>query len=779
MKGFFAYPSERFQAVDTIKASISQLEQFHAVNEIVDWAELDVPGHFISTEVLHGIANADFLVADITQLNFNVTYEIGFAIGEGKRVILVRNAAYAKASDAQIRQVGIFDTLGYRQYENSRELTANIKEIRDLNPLIRDAQIDRGQPIYVTKTKFQSDYAIRIAARLKKSGLGYRSFDPTEQPRLSALDAIAQVSRSAGVLVHFLPNSADDALIHNIRGAFIAGLAEGLGRTSLLFQEGEEPVPLDYRDFVKSITHPSVIDEAIADFAGEVVAKLSEAEASIELREASVLDKVNFGASSAENEITDLAEYYLDTDEFRRALHGEARLIVGRKGSGKSAVFFRIRDKISSSRRNVVLDLKPDGYQLVKLKDRVLVAMDHGSQEHTITAFWQCVLLLEIARAALQLDRSNYRLDNAIYKTYQQLEDKYKEYGYDSGQGDFAERISSLIYRIEGRFDVDAVGRGEQVTLSTPEVTKLIYDTSIRKIEDAVSEHLQAKDGLWVLFDNIDKGWKPTGIDSSDILTLRALLEASRKLERALSAQDIVVRFLVFLRNDVYELLLDQMADRGKEQKVLVDWRDREALKELVRRRIAVGLGSKEDFDRLWAKVAIRHVDGEDSYQYLVDRCLMRPRYLLDLLKYARGSALTLRHEKISDEDIKKAVSYFSTDIVQDTNLELRDIFPRYDGLLYAFIGQKASIASDDAKLALMEFGVDEKDWDSVIRLMIWFGVLGVRDQQYESQYIFDRNYNAKTFEEFVKVQVRAGRPLLINPAFWDGLGIEASGHDA
>jgi len=55
---------------------------------------------------------------------------------------------------------------------------------------------------------------------------------------------------------------------------------------------------------------------------------------------------------------------------------------------------------------------------------------------------------------------------------------------------------------------------------------------------------------------------------------------------------------------------------------------------------------------------------------------------------------------------------------------------------------------------------------------------LGIRDQQYESQYIFDRNYNAKTFEEFVKVQVRAGRPLLINPAFWDGLGIEASEHD-
>src|SRR3546814_4954444 len=68
----------------------------------------------------------------------------------------------------------------------------------------------------------------------------------------------------------------------------------------------------------------------------------------------------------------------------------------------------------------------------------------------------------------------------------------------------------------------------------------------------------------------------------------------------------------------------------------------------------------------------------------------MRPRYLLDLLKHARGRALTLRHEKITDDDIDQAVSFFSTDVVQDTNLELRDVFPAHDGILYAFIGAKS-----------------------------------------------------------------------------------------
>src|SRR3546814_10782917 len=96
----------------------------------------------------------------------------------------------------------------------------------------------------------------------------------------------------------------------------------------------------------------------------------------------------------------------------------------------------------------------------------------------------------------------------------------------------------------------------------------------VKKLSDAIVDHLKRKGALWILFDNIDKGWTPTGIDASDILTLKALLEASRKLQRSLTADGVEARSLFFLRNDVYELLLDRTADRGKEQKVLVGWRD-------------------------------------------------------------------------------------------------------------------------------------------------------------------------------------------------------------
>lgn len=771
MKGFFAYPAS-VPAMETLRTALAELKQFHAVAEIQSWEELDIPGRFISEQVLHQIDKSDFLVADITVLNFNVTYEIGYAIGRGKRLVLVRNSGFMGLADEAIKKLGIFDTLGYETYQNARDLVAKIKLFRDRQPLIRDVQIDHNQPIYVTKTRTQSDYAIRIAARLKKSGLGYRSFDPAEQPRLSALDAINQVQKSIGILVHFIPSAMDDAVAHNLRGAFIAGLAEGLSKHRLLLQEAYDPVPIDYRDLVTVVSHPSKLDEAVADLAGEVVGSLSDASAGDDVKESSILDRLHFGASSAENEISDLPEYYLDTDEFRRALRGEVRLIVGRKGSGKSAVFFRVRDKVSSTRRNVVLDLKPDGYQLVKFKDRVLSAMDKGTQEHTITAFWQSVLLLEVARAALQLDRESYRLDDDLYPVYKQLDEKYREYGYDSGQGDFAERISNLIYRIEGRFSA-AAGK-EEVSLSTPQVTSLIYDHDIAKLSDALIAFLQKKDALWILFDNIDKGWTPTGIDASDILTLRALLDATRKMQRTLAHHQVDAKVLVFVRNDVYELLINQTADRGKEQKVIVDWRDPDALRQLVFLRIVASLPElrKESFEDIWSRLAVRHVNGEDSYQYIVDRCLMRPRYLIELLKYARGGALTLGHEKITENDILKAESVFSTDLVQDTNLELRDVFPQYDGLLYAFIGAPSECSVDDIKVRLVLAKVDEKDVERVMQLLQWYGVVGIRDEQHEPRYIYDKNYSLAIFEAFFKAR-QDSSPVVIHPSFWRGLDMK------
>jgi ABC-type uncharacterized transport system ATPase subunit len=105
-------------------------------------------------------------------------------------------------------------------------------------------------------------------------------------------------------------------------------------------------------------------------------------------KEQSVLERLSFGASAAENEFRELAGYYLDTDQFQRALRGEVRLVVGRKGSGKTAIFAQVRDRIRPNSQNIVVDLRPDGYQLIKFKEMVLKYLGAGALEHTVLKTW-------------------------------------------------------------------------------------------------------------------------------------------------------------------------------------------------------------------------------------------------------------------------------------------------------------------------------------------------------------------------------------------------------
>jgi hypothetical protein len=422
---FFAYPASPELLSETVEQAIKNLREKSGVTTVQSWRETDIAGRFVAEQVLNKINDVSALIADITQLNFNVAYEIGFALGRGKRVVLTRLKGFT-ANPPLAADVGIFDTLGYLEYQNAAELEGIIRGVTDPSPSLRNIYpLNQNVPVYLIEARFRTDPVTRIISRVKKARLFFRSFDPQETPRLSGSEAFEQVAQSFGVLLHLLPHNMLDAPIHNIRVAFLGGLAEGFGKVLLILQDGEEPVPVDYRDLVKVFIHPSQIDDAIADFAPKVTEALQEARYVEIEKEHSILEKITFGSSAAENEFTNLSGYYLETDQFQRALRGEVRLVVGRKGSGKTAIFAQVRDRIRRNRINIVVDLRPDGYQLLKFKEMVLRYLGQGALEHTVTAFWEYLLLLEICYKLLEKDRVPHTRDRRLLEPYRRLASLY------------------------------------------------------------------------------------------------------------------------------------------------------------------------------------------------------------------------------------------------------------------------------------------------------------------------------------------------------------------
>jgi hypothetical protein len=258
---------------------------------------------------------------------------------------------------------------------------------------------------------------------------------------------------------------------------------------------------------------------------------------------------------------------------------------------------------------------------------------------------------------------------------------------------------------------------------------------------------------------------------------IRALLEATRKLERQLQRREVSCATLAFLRNDVYELMVSETPDRGKEGRVALDWSDADLLRELLRRRLLSSNLPDKPFDDLWQRICVSHVHGEESSQYLMDRCLMRPRALIDLANHCRGFAVNLRHTKIELEDIRKGFDAFSSDLVQEIGYEIRDVFPEAENVLYAFIDEPQAFPASSLATLLQGRGIPHDKVASVIEVLLWYGVLGIRRADGNVTYIYSVNYEIQILKGIIQKLEADGVVYVVNPAFVPGLQIRDGHH--
>jgi hypothetical protein len=770
---FVVYPSQPAGIGTAINGAASSATT--STRKFETWPQLDTFGRFLIDGILQKIDAATFVVADITRLNANVTFEIAYAIGKQKRVILVLNSALSPDTK-DIGKLGVFDTLGYQTYANAEALAECLGRIDSTTPLTVPAtRLDRSSPIYVLETLHKTDGALRIIARIKKARIGFRSFDPAEQPRLSALEAIQNVGVSAATVVHLLSVEATDQQFNNLRGAFIAGLSYGFGKETLILQECPDQVPLDYRDFVVPYRSPDDIDKPIGELVPRVTELvLSVTETGTKPRLGGIAE-IDLGASAAENEIQQLGAYYVQTDQYGQALSGNVRLAVGRKGSGKSALFFQLRDRIRSDRKVVVLDLKPEGHQLKRFKDAVLQTVGDAVQEHLVAAFWEYVILLELCHKILEKDRLVHMRDHTLFEPYKRLARLYENDDLIA-EGDFSERMQSLVQRIVDEFRANA--KSGSAVPTAKEVVQLIYKHDMSKLRDELAMYLRLKKGAWILFDNIDKGWPTRGVEPADIVQLRGLLDATRSVERHLQRDEVAVHTLVFLRNDVYELLVNDTPDRGKETRVSLDWSDGDMLRELYLRRFIVATKSAKDTDfaTAWHRLFVSHIDGEDTSEYLIERSLMRPRSFLNLVNACKGVAVNFHHEKVQTADIEKAAVVYSSDIANELGLEIRDVFPVAADLLYQFLGSKPRATLKQLQAIFEKTGVPSERYRELAEILLWFCFLGVvpRDGARGGQetYAYNVHYDMKKLKHLAGDLLEADAVFSINKAFWPFLEI-------
>ncbi|WP_343630688.1 hypothetical protein, partial [Roseateles sp.] len=146
-KAFVAYASKDERLAAMIASGVAKANR--KVGKTIQyspWPFNDIAGNPLISPILEGIEGSKYVVADITYLNLNVVYEVGYSIGKSRRCFLVRHSP--TEGDKRIaREAGIFDTLGYDTYRDDEELANSLTAFVDPKPLPLPAELDRLAPV--------------------------------------------------------------------------------------------------------------------------------------------------------------------------------------------------------------------------------------------------------------------------------------------------------------------------------------------------------------------------------------------------------------------------------------------------------------------------------------------------------------------------------------------------------------------------------------------------------------------------------------------------------
>ncbi len=120
IKGFFAYPSTPPAVAEVIRNAAERINVRPDL-KILLWQDLRAGGKIIIREICDSIEKSVLFLSDLTGVNPNVMFELGFAVARNKRawVVLDTTRSSAKRDYDQLR---LLTGIGYCSYTNSQDI---------------------------------------------------------------------------------------------------------------------------------------------------------------------------------------------------------------------------------------------------------------------------------------------------------------------------------------------------------------------------------------------------------------------------------------------------------------------------------------------------------------------------------------------------------------------------------------------------------------------------------------------------------------------------------
>lgn len=456
-----------------------------------------------------------------------------------------------------------------------------------------------------------------------------------------------------------------------------------------------------------------------------------------------------------------LTSAFLETADYKTLIDATDRpIVVGRRGTGKSAMAFHLARHWGGAARTDTISLAPTEEQIIGLRE--MMPEYFGSKYNLVRAgarnAWRYALLAE---AAIVLAR-HYKFHHLHHSALLQRH-----------ATDWSSLGSDVSMRLRRR--LREVGLHLDASSRIAEISSLL---ELSAIQDAVGAALDELNHQVVfIIDRVDEGYEPdeAGVAIVDGLLLAAI-DVNTRLDNA--------RVTLFLRDNMARAVeqLDPDYSRDVEGQVLrLHWEESQLFSLICNRlRLAFDLEAESD-TKIWNRCTARELQGRDGFKRCLRLTLYRPRDILALLNDAFLVAARDGRQQIIETDVDQTAREISRKRLTDLHKEYSVILPGLQQYTASFAEASREMSVPDVyKLVdqgLERFGEDEAAAQTftllntpsdVAHALYSVGFLGVKDPVTT---VAAFCHDGRPLDHELKETDR----MMVHPCYWMALGITHS----
>lgn len=472
-----------------------------------------------------------------------------------------------------------------------------------------------------------------------------------------------------------------------------------------------------------------------------------------------VIETNRLGDGTAENDQRMLTSAFVPTADFRSLIESDERtVVVGRRGTGKSALFLELQRHWKADKRVHVLGFAPEDDEVIGFRSMLKpFSTSFNLARASTRLLWRYAILMEVAAA---LER-NYKATKLVAED-EVVTTHVKKWQTTKG---------SLLQKCR------AIAKGF-LSVDSPEeaVGDLSANLELGDVEPRIFNILSKTERKFVvLMDRLDEGYEPDSIGIGIITGLvYASIELNKKTEK--------IRPIIFLRDNIYRAVSKEDPDYSRNiegQVIRLHW-DWAQLLVLVAARMRVSFNLEFERDqRIWDRCTAGDLQGREGFKRCLQFTLYRPRDILSLLNESFYYAARDGRNTAILNDLDQAAQSISHGRLEDLWKEYQRIFPSIQEASNAFANGEPEFVAATAMNTIRQVidNLPETTSQGVLQDFRLLEPSGILQGLYSVGFlgVHESIASAFTFCHDGRTPDKAfadSERLLIHPCYWLGLNL-------